>query len=365
MTSASYATRPAGPEDADVLIGLFNRAFHKQKDGRTSAWKYFESPHGASCTLLAVGVGDGEDVPRAGGAYSYVFRRMTWRGEPFLGTQASDAMVDVEFRRRGIFTSFDDQAAAECARRGAPVCFAVAGRQSMHGFLGNGWRDIGTYRTYVAVLDAAALLRGRLGSFAPLLGGVVSAGLGLLGRRVRLDDPSSDRVVAIERFDDRVDRLWERVKDDLPLAGVRDAAYLNWRYFDTPTKKHRVLGVERDGELVAYVVLEDGHRRGYVVDLLGLDARAEDAALRGALRCLKERGIPLVFLSTLPCPRTRDLLRRNGLFPHPRRKPFRTATPFIVRVLREDAKPAPPVLLDPESWYVLDGDRDVEHVSPA
>jgi hypothetical protein len=70
-------------------------------------------------------------------------------------------------------------------------------------------------------------------------------------------------------------------------------------------------------------------------------------------------------LSTLPCPRVAAMLRRNGFFAHPRATPFRTATPFIVRVLRDDLEPRPSILLDPAQWYVFDGDRDVEHVSPA
>ena len=354
-----FTIRDAARDDAEVLIGLFNRAFNKTKDARTSSWKYFDNPHGTSRTFLA------EDEGVSGGAYSYVFRRSTFRGEPFLGTQASDAMVDVAFRKRGIFTTLDDEAARVCGEEGSPVCFATAGRQSMHGFLKNGWREIGTYLTYVAVLDPAGLLRSKVPDpLASFLGGLGTVPLFLSGRKPRLDVPPGHEVREVTRFDERFDRLWDRVKADLPIAGVRDHAFLNWRYIDTPTGKHVARAVERDGELVGYVVYEEGHGRGYVVDLLGVDADAEDAALRAALVDLKARGNPMAFFSTLACDRTEALLRRNRLFAHPRKKPFRTATPFIVRVLRDDLFPAPDVLTDPRQWYVLDGDRDVEHMSP-
>ncbi len=361
---AAWTPRRATPDDAETLIGLFNRAFGKTKDAATTRWKYFGAPHGDSLTFLAEGVGDGEETPRPGGGYSYVFRRMTVEGRPFTGTQASDAMVDVEFRKRGIFTGLDDACAEAAAADEVPVCFAVAGRQSMHGFLKNGWRVIGTYRTWIAVLDPAALLAGKLpGPLAAAAGGAVGLLLSLARRRPRPggDDPGF-RPVA--RFDERADALWERVKADLPIAGVRDHAWLNWRYVDTPTGKHRCFSVERDGRVAAWVVVEDSHGRGYVVDLLGEDEAAEDAALRGALRHLGERGNPMVFLSTLPCARVEAMLRRNGMFPHPRKKPFRNATPMIVRVLRDDLDPTPAALTDPRGWYILDGDRDVEHVSP-
>ena len=362
-----FTPRRATVADAETLVGLFNRAFGKTKDSRTMSWKYFGAPHGDSLTFLAEGVGDGEVEARAGGAYSYVSRRMTIAGRPFVGTQASDAMVDVPFRKRGIFTSLDDRCAEAAGAEGAPVCFAVAGRQSMHGFLKNGWRDIGTWQTWIGVLDPAALLGAKLPRALARLGGVaVSLGLALTGRRPR--SGVAPGFGPIERFDSRADALFDDVKEDLPIAGVRDAAWLNWRFVDTPTGRHRCFALHRDGRegrLDGWIVVEDALGRGWVVEILGRDADAEDLLLRGAFAHLRERGNPMVFLSTIPCARVESMLRRNGMFPHPRKKPFKNATPTIIRVLREDLDPSPSTLLDPTQWYLFDGDRDVEHMSPA
>lgn len=353
-----FTIRTAAPADAEALIGLFNRAFHKQKDARTAAWKYFESPHGRSRTLLA------EDAGATGGAYSYVYRRMTVRGAPFVGAQASDAMVDVEFRKRGIFTTLDDECARASAAEGVPVCIAVAGRQSMHGFLKNGWRAIGTWRTHFAVIDARRLLASRVPApVAAILAPALNAALS--SRRAPRALPAGFRALPVERFDARFDALWAQVAPALPIAAVRDAAYLNWRYVDTPTRKHRAVEVRRGDALAGFCVFEVGAGRGFLVDLLGADAAAEDAAVAAALAELRAAGCGLALLSTMPCARLAAALRRNGFLAHPRRKPFRTATPFIVRVLREDARPSPAELVDPTGWYLLDGDRDVEHVSPA
>lgn len=353
-----FETRTAGPEDAEILIGLFNRAFNKQKDARTAAWKYFRNPHGASFTLLA------HDDGLVGGAYSYVYRKATFHGRPFLASQASDAMVDVAFRKRGIFTSFDDHAAQHSAASSVPVCMAVAGRQSMHGFLKNGWKAIGTYQQYIAVIDAKRVLAGRLGALAGLAALPLRALLAVTGRSAPMALPTGIEVRPLARFETTVDALYQRVARDLPIAFVRDAEFLNWRFVDTPTQKHRVLGAYRGAEFVGYVVIEAAHGRGYVVDLLGLDAAVEDALLRSAFAAFRAEGCGLALLSTLPCERIASALKRNGFFPHPKATPFRTATPYIVRVLRQDLEPRPDSLLDPRQWYILDGDRDVEHVSP-
>ncbi len=356
-----FARRRATPADAETLIGLFNRAFNKQKDARTATWKYFRNPHGMSYTLLAM---EPDDASAIGGGYSYVYRKATFRGEPFLATQASDAMVDVPFRKRGIFTSFDDDAARHCGGEGAPVCMAVAGRQSMHGFLKNGWKAIGTYQQYIAVIDAKRVLENRLGPLALPASLVLRAVLSILGRGARTASVQGIETRPVDRFDSRVDALFAKVAPALPIAFVRDANYLNWRYVDTPTQKHRILAAERGEDLVGYAVIEIAHGRGYLVDVLGLDEAVEDALLRAAFGEFRREGCGLALLSTLPCARVAAMLNRNGFFPHPKTTPFRTATPFIVRVLREDANPKSTTLLDPTQWYVFDGDRDVEHVSP-
>jgi GNAT superfamily N-acetyltransferase len=358
--TGGLTVRTAGKADAERLIGLFNEAFRKAKDARTAHWKYFDSPHGVSTTLLAEG-------PRGepAGAYSYVYRRFTYRGAPVEIAQASDAMVSPSFRKRGIFTGLDDECAETAGRRGVPACFATAGRQSHHGFLKNGWREIGPYRTWIALFDTRRSLARRFGGASALLAPFVAVGLAVGGKRPRLE-LGGHAVLPTPRFDDRFTALFEATKARLPLVGVRDAAWLNWRYVDTPTRKHRAFAILRGDALVGYVVTEDGEKNGYVVDLLGQDEAAEDAALRAGLADLRARGLPLAYVQAPRCPPLERLFARNGLFPHPKRQPFRFVTPFIVRTF-----PTPPhvrvpgqkVLLDPASWYILDGDRDVEHMS--
>lgn len=359
--TGGLSVRVAAAADAERLIGLFNEAFRKTKDARTARWKYFDSPHGQSTTLLAEGP-NGEPA----GAYSYVYRRFTWRGQPVEIAQASDAMVHPSFRKRGIFTGLDDLCAEAAGRRGVPACFATAGRQSHHGFLKNGWREIGPYRTWIALFDTRRSLARRFGGAAALLSPLVGPALALAGKKPK-SDLGAHRATPIARFDARVTALFDATKSRLPVVGVRDADWLNWRYVDTPTRKHRAFGITRGDAFVGYVVTEDGADNGYVVDLLGLDAAAEDAALRAGLADLRGRGLPLAYVQASRCPVLEDLFARNGLFPHPKRQPFRFVTPFIVRTFAtppEFQVPGADVLLDPTTWYILDGDRDVEHMSP-
>jgi hypothetical protein len=62
------------------------------------------------------------------------------------------------------------------------------------------------------------------------------------------------RVVEADRLDPRVDALWESMQDRHPIHVVRDAVYLDWRYFRNPDVRYRVFLVERDGRLVGVAV---------------------------------------------------------------------------------------------------------------
>src|SRR5678816_3752048 len=75
-------------------------------------------------------------------------RRFLRDGQPVVLMQASDAMTDDAWRGRGIFTGLDQLVAAQAGEQGIRMAFAYSGRQSLSGFLRNGWRIIGHASMY-------------------------------------------------------------------------------------------------------------------------------------------------------------------------------------------------------------------------
>jgi hypothetical protein len=76
---------------------------------------------------------------------------------------------------------------------------------------------------------------------------------------VREPGPGSNDLPAgaepIERFDEQARWLWDRCAGEFGALGIRDDAYLNWRFCDHPEQSYEPVGV-RDG---------DGILRGYAV----------------------------------------------------------------------------------------------------
>ena len=351
-----WTARDALPSDEERQAFLFNTCFRKDKDARTFRWKYRDNPHGPAIGKVACAP-DGTVV----GGYSYVPRRFRRDGRPVVLMQASDAMTLPEWQGNGIFTGLDDLVCAEAGAAGASWAFAYSGRLSLKGFLRNGWRHIGdapVFRWHYR--SRRSLLRlGRVGPLAALLAPVADVALGVRDRR-RLPVGAEATLERIGRFDDEADELFEATVPARGLVGVRDAAWLNWRYVDTPGKRQECFALRRRGRLDGWLVAEFAGGNAFLVDHLARDAEAR-AALLLALTAMgrargQEEATALLFRHHPSVPLLEALGWRA---PSPRRL-FRDMFPFIVRACRADS---PAEDAEMTRWHLADGDRDAEHMS--
>jgi hypothetical protein len=98
--------------------------------------------------------------------------------------------------------------------------------------------------------------------------------------------PLGADVREIDRFDDSVTRLWERVGARFAFAVRRDAAYLNWKLCDAPHVTYTIATVNRGGEMRGYAAIRHTEQQGMRVTILAdFLADPDDAdALRLLLR---------------------------------------------------------------------------------
>ena len=136
-----------------------------------------------------------------------------------------------------------------------------------------GWKQVAPLQTAEFVVRAGNVLKGKLPApFAWAAGLSVDASTALL-RRLR---PTRRLAVrAIDRFDERHDRLWNEVSRDFATAVVRDASYLNWKYVDQPGQDLLRVEILDRGEVKAVAVwmfrdrdANYRYRRAYLVDLV-------------------------------------------------------------------------------------------------
>jgi hypothetical protein len=222
-----------------------------------------------------------------------------------------------------------------------------------------GWKQVASLQTAMLLVRPERVLQGKVP--APV---AMAAGLGLrasTAMRSAFRETASARVSEIGRFDSRHDGLWQRVAEDMPIAVVRDASYLNWKYVDQPGQQFVRLELT-DGDAVSGVVVlmivppDAAYRytRGFIVDIVGpmSDDMVLHRLLRAAVNAAAARGADAVIClhigSRLTC-----ALRREGF---QLRKPERVLLVYPGGL--DDAMSQH--LLQEDAWFVTHGDSDID-----
>jgi hypothetical protein len=168
-------------------------------------------------------------------------------------------------------------------------------------------------------------------------------------------------VRAIDRFDERHDALWARVRGQHRCVVVRDASYLNWKYVRQPGQEFVRLQVEHRGEVVGVVVFTllapDAvypYSRALVVDYVApLHEHDTPLVVLEALRsAAREHGAALVVFDVMGA----SLRARLTQYGYLRREPTR----FLLVSTGAGPGDVEEELLSPSAWFVTRGDSDID-----
>lgn len=234
--------RPYRDADADGCVACFNAVFPVDDpavpaiDAGQWRWKYDPRPSGGRVEIVVA------EHPEVGivGAYPSQPLRAVFDGRALRTAQITDLMVRHAWRRLGprpgLFVTLG-RAYYDL------YCGAGDDRQAFnYGWPVPAWRIGQRYLRYENVRDWNFLAREIPVDPAQL-------------RKV----PDGLEVRPVARFGADIDALSERLRAGVRLTLVKDAAYLNWRFADHPTRRYRSLECrDRDGVL-----------RGAAVDTVG------------------------------------------------------------------------------------------------
>ena len=311
------------PELRPGLVALMDDVWGSWLPGEEFDWWYQRNPVRPGTISLAVEDG------RVAGMLAMSYARMRLDGREALAAFAIDGATHPDFRGRGIFQRLELENERLAAEAGAVMAVGFTNPQAGPILVGRvGWADVRRLRLWARVLRPLELVRrrGRSG-----------------GLRERPDD---DRVRRIERFGPEAAEVASRVA--FPDHVVRDEAYLNWRYAESP-RGYRCLGAFRNGRLAGYAVL--GHKlyRGistaYVADLVAPEAGDARALLR---RCVREARGGSDAVIALAAPSARPFLAA-GFAP----------TPESIRLIGKPLATGSTLPADGRQWHFSLGDSDI------
>lgn len=339
MSERPYTIRAYEPGDEHGILALFNQVFAEDDpafEPRTLEqwrWLYERNPAGRQIVVAV------EDGGRIVAQYACLPARAQVGDEVVIAGQGIDSMVHADYRRglrrEGAFL------------RTARAYFATMGRWPTCGF-GYGFPNRKAYGIGVRIIGYVPVVKP-----VPALhrNFFEAADDDAVGRA----HAGAAEVEELARFGPEADELWERLRPRFPLALVRDAAYLRWRYDDCPWLAYRRFAVrDRGGRLRALFVTRSNWQRlpiQALVDYLGEpeDAASLALALRTVTRLARAAGQARVE-AWLP--------ERSPLFAHALASGFKSE-PCQYVLCTMIYRDRPTIDEARERWYYTIGDSDV------
>jgi GNAT superfamily N-acetyltransferase len=314
---SSFRIEPYDPSRRDDYLRLVSDAWGKEAmQGDQFDWWFDRNPAGS---LMSVAVIDDEVV----GVASHTLAQLEVAGERRLGQYSVHAVTTERARGLGIFRALEEHHEELGRQRGSSCVLAFASASTRHLFLGPlVWSQIDHPRVWARPLRG--MVERRLGRGGT---GPVPAG-------------KSNGIERIEEFGPAQEAAYRALAPTLGNHLVRDAKYLQWRYFDSP--KPYTAYASDDGFAVLGHAQRGRLSTGLVMELLAPPGHGQALLAR----CIREarRDDVLVAVPSLSLPRS--LLARSGFVP------VRTRLDYMGLGLTQPLDPRP------TSWTISLGDTD-------
>jgi GNAT superfamily N-acetyltransferase len=267
------------PDDRRPVEALYRRVFGPDASDANRLrweWQYRRNPNMPAEGPLIWLAREGNTII---GQYAAMPVRLSVNGREIDAAWGMDVMVAPERQRQGLgevlFRTWDRAVGASLGLGLSDASYRLF--QKLH------WPDVGPVPCLVKPLSRRALRRPH---WSVGMNKFVSAVTLPWVRLVARSKPLLGEVKPIRQFDDAFTRLWERVAPSFAFAVRRDAAYLNWKYLQSPHVRYLMAALLRDGEPAGYVVYRHVQEpRGRVTLLVDFLADPEDAS--GVLTLLR------------------------------------------------------------------------------
>lgn len=323
-------------------------------------WQYRQNPAGPARIKLARDRATG----MLAGQFVVIPLRVRFGDRVVVAGQALNVLTHPAYRRQGIFAGLAEAALARCRVDGLAFTLGFPNPPAYEGYMRRlGFVDLGTLPLLIRPLRPNRLVRRRLpvAPAADLLAWLWRACVDIVA--CEGTPPGEITIERITRFPEGVNVLDKAAGARFRVLGVRDAAYLNWRFCAKPSGQYDCR-LARDGDrILAYAVgalyTDGGARRGRIVDALSDGSALGLAGLERLVAQIvdDQRGAGAELATTSVPHRAAEAraFRRAGFFPYPKRL-FPNGWVVIVRA-HSDAIPERD-LYRLENWYLTFADAD-------
>lgn len=240
----------AGPQAEEKILDLQRASFQGDKfTHEWYDWIFNRCPLGLNRTYLI------EDLETGKLAGCNAFRPLTL-GYNYKEVNASfshSTAISPDYRRQGLFTKLiGDYAPGREFVSGAPVTIGMPNASSFPGFMKAG---------YDLICELAFLVKENL-------------------------HLQAHKCEKVERFDERFDEFFNRIKDRFSFIILKDHKFMNWRTVERPDVEYTNYIYERGRRIQAFLIVKvfelNGYRIAHIIDIQAGDREALIEVIKAA-----------------------------------------------------------------------------------
>ncbi len=285
-------TRPFQKGDEKSLSKILKKIYHKEFIDEYWWWRYLDNPvgdHFCQCAIY-----DGRIVGVAGG----IPYRIKWGDREIIAGQITDLAVEPELRGKKVFSAIQKANMAEIKKKanGAygftnEITFPIYGAYDY------------AFRVprMTKVLNTRALLKNRdsLTTTQKITTAIGNIGLSIIERMKKKRIKSHLSIKTITSFDSSFDTFFEIISPLFKMMHVRNHKYLNWRYCANPFYRYTTYVVEKEGDILGFVVLRNKsgrEKRGFILEFFAVQGRedVQHLLLNKITEHFRQRGVDMI-----------------------------------------------------------------------
>jgi len=226
-------------------------------------WRYIDNPFGQGIIKLLF------NNDQLIGHYAVTPVKFQVRDKLATAAFSLHTMTHPDYQKQGIFIYLAEKVYEECRNRGFSFVYGFPNNNSYYGFTQRlGWTGFGK---------------------------IIS-----MEKRLNIDNKKSlkaNNIHEVNKFDNSVDNIWNKVKKDYRIIVPRVHEYLNWRFAEHPLIQYPKFVIKTaNSELSGYMILkiykDENITKGHIIDILAInDEQTIKHLLNHACNFFVERGI--------------------------------------------------------------------------
>jgi len=311
-------------------------------------WNYETNPLGRAWCALVI-----EPLhQQAVGTTALFPRRLLLDGVSLQAAVAGDLAVESEHRTLHPAMPLQTAAIGACCDGMFDVVYGFPNDAARSVQLRAGYNSVGQTCAGVRLLRTGAAFRQSGRRLWNLGASIFNSTITMVSKAARSQTSVGYSYVPLSRFDERFNRFWRRSLLEHRIIIQRDSRYANWRFLECPMRKYSLFAAQHEtsGEIGGYLVWSPSHDGKIHISDVMADDDVFDDLLTAFIREQQNQDAYCVTIVYFGDSKLIRKLHRLGFI-------FRSTRSEVLLSINPQL-PKPERLLDPDNWYLLDGDSD-------